>query len=426
MTDSYILIVEDSPTQLEQLAFILTNEGYNIKTAVDGLQALKIIEQSEPPVLIISDILMPEMDGYTLCKKVKSNPDTNSIPVMLLTNLSDPHDVIKGLQSGADNFLTKPYNKDFLLSRIRYVIVNSELRQHTHSSNMGMEIVFGGKKYFINSDRIQIVDLLLSTYENAIQKNGELAEANQQLLRMHREVAKKNNELEKLNAEKNKFLSMAAHDLRNPIGAILSFGLLLLDDTSSKLSENELEFLRIIVKSSDFVLQLLNELLDLAVIESGELSLKLMETDIKMLVQGNVALNKVLADNKNISLRFNSSIEGLIINIDPVKIEQVLNNLLSNAIKFSMPGSEIDVYLEREGSNILLSVKDTGPGIPEDERGKLFVPFEKLSVKSTAGEKSTGLGLVIVKKIVEAHKGNISVESEEGKGTKFICEIPIQ
>lgn len=100
---------------------------------------------------------MPEMDGYDLCKTLKNTHETKDIPVMLLTNLSDPHDVIKGLQSGADNFLTKPYNKDFLLSRIRYILVNQEIRLNSPVSNMGMEIVFGGKKYFINSDKIQIM-----------------------------------------------------------------------------------------------------------------------------------------------------------------------------------------------------------------------------------------------------------------------------
>jgi signal transduction histidine kinase len=290
---------------------------------------------------------------------------------------------------------------------------------------MGMEIVFGGKKYFINSDRIQIIDLLLSTYENAIQKNGELAEANQQLLRMHRELAKKNHELEKLNKEKNKFLSMAAHDLRNPIGAILSFGLILQEEGKKKLSEDEQEFIKIIIKSSDFVLQLLNELLDIAVIESGELNLKKMEIEFANLVQNNIALNRVLADNKNIEISYETNIEEIEMNIDPVKIEQVLNNLISNAIKFSFPDSKIAVFIRKNENELLFGVKDLGQGIPATEINKLFIPFEKLSVRSTAGEKSTGLGLVIVKKIMEAHKGRVEVESKQGSGSTFICSLPL-
>ena len=422
--EMYLLVVEDSPTQLEQLAYILESEGYRVKTAVNGAQGLEVVKE-EKPALVITDILMPEMDGYDLCKTLKNTHETKDIPVMLLTNLSDPHDVIKGLQSGADNFLTKPYNKDFLLSRIRYILVNQEIRLNSPVSNMGMEIVFGGKKYFINSDKIQIIDLLLSTYENAIQKNGELAEANQQLLRMHRELAKKNHELEKLNREKNKFLSMAAHDLRNPIGAILSFGLILQEEGKKKLSEDEQEFVKIIVKSSDFVLQLLNELLDISVIESGEVNLKTMEIEFTTLVQNNISLNRVLADKKDIELVYESNLKEFEINIDPVKIEQVLNNLISNAIKFSFPNTTIKVFVKKGINELLFGVKDTGQGIPATEINKLFIPFEKLSVKSTAGEKSTGLGLVIVKKIMEAHKGRVEVDSQQGKGTTFTCTLPL-
>lgn len=421
---SYILVVEDSPTQLEQLAYILETEGYPVRTAINGVEAMKVIGE-EKPALIVTDILMPEMDGYELCRKVKDTPETRDIPVMLLTNLSDPHDVIKGLQSGADNFLTKPYNKDFLLSRIKYILVNQEIRHSMPISNMGMEIVFGGKKYFINSDRIQIIDLLLSTYENAIQKNGELAEANQQLLRMHRELAKKNNELEKLNRDKNKFLTMAAHDLRNPVGAILSFGLILQEEAKKKLGADDQEFISIIVNSSDFVLKLLNELLDISVIESGDLKLKKMELDFANLVQNNIALNKVLADKKNIHIDYDSNIDEVLADVDPVKIEQVLNNLISNAIKFSFPGSVITVFVKKHDNEIVFGVKDNGQGIPSTEINKLFVPFEKLSVKSTAGEKSTGLGLVIVKKIMEAHKGRVEVESKQGQGSTFTCTLPV-
>ena len=421
---NYILVVEDSPTQLEQLAYILETEGYPVKTAINGVEAMKVIDAGKP-ALIVTDILMPEMDGYELCRNVKDSPATRDIPVMLLTNLSDPHDVIKGLQSGADNFLTNPYNKDFLLSRIKYVLVNQEIRHTMPVSNMGMEIVFGGKKYFINSDRIQIIDLLLSTYENAIQKNGELAEANQQLLRMHRELAKKNNELEKLNKDKNKFLSMAAHDLRNPVGAILSFGLILQEEGRKKLNPDEQEFVNIIVNSSDFVLKLLNELLDISVIESGDLNLKPAELDLAYLVQNNIALNKVLADKKSIHIEYESNVEEVNVNIDPVKIEQVMNNLISNAIKFSFPESTITVFVKKGENEVIFGVKDNGQGIPNTELNKLFVPFEKLSVKSTAGEKSTGLGLVIVKKIMEGHKGRVEVESKQGHGSIFTCTLPL-
>lgn len=420
-----IIIVEDSLTQLEQLRYILESNGYRIRAAKNGRMALELL-QAERPSLIISDIIMPEMNGYELCKTIKTSPALKDIPFMLLTNLSDPNDVIMGLQAGADNFLTKPYNEDFLLSRVRYILINQEIRKNLLTSDMGIEIVFGGQKYFINSDRMQIIDLLLSTYENAIQKNGELAQANEQLTLMHQELSLKNQELQKLNEEKNRFLRMAAHDLRNPIGAILGLSMLLIEDTADKLGSEEAEYLNIIKNSSEFVLKLLNELLDIAVIESGRLQLNLRETDIVELIRSNVTLNRVIADKKNIRLNFSAQCSSLLLPVDAVKIEQVLNNLIANAIKFSYPESRIDISLSGNSSEIMITVADEGQGIPEQDLPKLFKPFSMTSTKSTAGERSTGLGLSIVKKIVEHHGGSISVESTFGKGSRFTFTLPIK
>ncbi|GAB6179508.1 diguanylate cyclase [Desulfotomaculum defluvii] len=174
-----ILVVEDSRTQAEQLRYILEQNGYQVYVTYNGVQALDYIIMKKPTI-IISDIIMPEMDGYELCKTVKTNESLKDIPVILLTGLSDPKDVIKGLSSGADNFLTKPFNEQFLLSRIRHILINKELRQ-CGSTEMGMEVFFEGQKHFLTSERMQIIDLLLSTFENAVQKNLELEQSNNQL-----------------------------------------------------------------------------------------------------------------------------------------------------------------------------------------------------------------------------------------------------
>lgn len=420
-----ILIAEDSPTQREQLKFILENNGYNIHAAENGAEAFEILKKVKPS-LIITDILMPEIDGYELCERIKSDPNTSDIPVMLLTSLSDPHDVIKGLQAGADNFLTKPYKEQFLLSRIRYVLVNQELRNDSIASEVGMEIVFGGEKYFINSNRMQIIDLLLSTYENAIQKNNELAEANKQLLKMHQEVELKNIQLNKLNEDKSKFLRMAAHDLRNPTAAILSSSSFLLEIIQDRLSDNEKEYIELINKSGNFILQLLNELLDLEIIESGNLQLSLEEIDLNGLIKESISLSKSIAEKKSISINFNTEIEPLLVEVDCVKIDQVLNNLISNAIKFSHPESDISILVQAKDDEAVVTVTDKGQGIPEQEINKLFKPFGKTSVRATRGEDSTGLGLSIVKKIVESHSGNVWVESEVNKGSAFYFTLPLK
>ena len=170
--ETKILIVEDSPTQAEQLKYILEEQSFFVEIAKNGMEALDYLD-SHAPIFIVSDIVMPEMDGYQLCKKIKSNERTKFIPVMLLTTLSDPEDVIKGLECGADGFMTKPYDEETLISRINYILLNAEVRKNT-TTEMGIEIVFSGKKHFITSTRIQILDLLISTYENAIRKTREL------------------------------------------------------------------------------------------------------------------------------------------------------------------------------------------------------------------------------------------------------------
>lgn len=178
-TEVHILIVEDSLTQAEKLGFILAKNGYKVSVAKDGLEALDKIK-IDIPDLVITDILMPKMNGYKLCEIIKNDKVYNKIPVILLTSLSDPKDVITGLKSKADNFITKPYNESFLLSRIRHMLVNLEMRRNK-ISEIGIEVFFAGQKHFINSERIQIIDLLLSTFENAVEKTKELEETNKNL-----------------------------------------------------------------------------------------------------------------------------------------------------------------------------------------------------------------------------------------------------
>lgn len=184
-----ILVVEDSPTQAEKLRYILEKNHYRVAVAANGSAALaRIVE--EKPALIISDILMPGMDGYELCSRIKSHDNSCDIPVILLTSLSDPQGVIRGLACGADNFITKPYDEELLMSRIRDMLENRQLEQEP-SELPGLEISFASQKYLITSGRRQILDLLLSTYEAAIQKNNELIMARDELHMVNEELEKR-------------------------------------------------------------------------------------------------------------------------------------------------------------------------------------------------------------------------------------------
>jgi DNA-binding response OmpR family regulator len=179
MNSTKILLVEDSLTQALKLQHTLEGNGFTVMTAQDGAEGLEKARQSSPDI-IITDIMMPVMDGYELCSKVKGDPILRRIPVILLTTLSDVEDILKGLKCGADNFITKPYEESHLVSRIEYILSNQKLRQGV-SSDIAIEVAFGGQRYLLTSARIQILDLLISSFETAVRKNRELEETNQKL-----------------------------------------------------------------------------------------------------------------------------------------------------------------------------------------------------------------------------------------------------
>src|SRR5712691_5471415 len=181
-----ILVAEDSPTQAEQLKHLLTEQGYAVMVATNGKQALAAAHQRKP-TLIISDVVMPEMDGYAFCKEIKSQAELKDVPVILLTSLSSAQDVIKGLECGADNFIRKPYDEKYLLSRVDYILTTRELRR-TEKMQLGVEIYFGGQRHFITAERQQILDLLISTYEGAVQINEELEARKKELKRSEEEM----------------------------------------------------------------------------------------------------------------------------------------------------------------------------------------------------------------------------------------------
>jgi len=249
---------------------------------------------------------------------------------------------------------------------------------------------------------------------------------NNELNNIARDLQKKNIKLEQLNELKNQFLGIAAHDLRNPISTIIMLSDFLMDSEDHELSEELCKILEVINKSSEFMLRLLEELLDVVKIESGKLQLNIHKTDIETLLSKNITVNAIVAGKKNINIVLNIPAKLPEVALDEIKIEQVLNNLLSNAIKYSHRNTTVTVSAMSTNDFILISVQDQGQGIPKHELDKVFTPFSKISVRGTEGEKSTGLGLSIVKKIITGHLGRIWLESEQGKGTTFYFTLPIE
>lgn len=419
-----ILVVEDSPTQALKLKYILEKQEYTVRLATNGVEGLEAIAERRP-TLVISDVLMPEMDGYEFCTRIKGDEELSSIPVILLTTLSDPQDIIRGLESGADNFLNKPYSEEALLARIKYILINMDVRSRMRTG-MGIEIYFANKKHYLTSERIQIIDLLLSTYENAVEKNRELEQANKKLRAVQEAVEKSNEQLKRLNEQKNMLLGMAAHDLRNPLYLIEGYSDFLLKDGSASLVDDQRTIVSAIHSSSTFMVGMINDLLDVHKIETGKMELKLEVGDFAQVVRNVIERQGFASKNKGveISVSLPDTIPHFL--FDPSRIEQVMGNLVDNAIKFSFKGSRVEVVVQYDQNEVLFSVRDYGPGIPEKEQGRLFKPFSTTSVKPTGNEKSTGLGLAIAESIVSRHQGRIWVESEQGKGSQFSFALPVR
>lgn len=232
------------------------------------------------------------------------------------------------------------------------------------------------------------------------------------------------NKLEDLNEQKNQFLGMAAHDLRSPLSSILGFSSFLLDFRDSNLTETEVSIIRRIKNACETMLLLINDLLNITTIETGKITLKKSKYPINKILDIENSSVKVMADQKNIDIKIDIDPGISEIEVDINRMKQVIENMLSNAVKFSFPDSLITIKVAKINDNIQISVIDQGQGIPKKELPNLFKPFQKISVKPTAKEKSTGLGLMIIKKIVELHNGTIKVESKLNKGTTFTIELP--
>lgn len=405
----YVLGVEDSLVQAKKLEHFFQIHNIDYKLFIKAEDAYKFALEN-PPELIISDIMMPGWNGYEFCTKVKSSPDLNSIPVILLTSLQDPHDIIKGLQAGADNFITKPYDENYLLSRIQYLLINRDIRK-AGNAEMVIELVFRGQKYQINSDKKQILDLLLSVYEAAIQRNDELIAIKAQLETANENLISANKDLEA-------FTRMVSHDLRSPLNGIIGFSDLLLTDTDYNLNPETENLLKFIQDSAWSMSQLINDLLAFA--RSGTVELERETLDLSEIAKD--VMSKVLARDSSRHVEIDIQ-PNLNTQADPRMMRVVLDNLFGNAFKYSEKVSNARICFGQKtlyGQRVFF-VEDNGAGFDIHKAEKLFQPFQRFHTSTEF--KGTGVGLSTVKKIIDRHGGQIWAESEPGKGTTFFFTL---
>ena len=406
-----ILIAEDSPTQALQLQHILEEQGYNVTVTTNGRQALEAA-QCQKPTLIISDVVMPQMDGYELCRRVKSDPHLGDTPIILVTTLSDPQDVIRGLECRADNFILKPYDERHLLSRVRFVLINREVHQ-SEQSGMGVEIFFNGQKHFITADRLQILNLLLSTYEAAIQRNKELSLAQDDLHSL-------NSSLEAANKELESFSYSVSHDLRAPLRHVLGFVELLQKDAGPSLTEKSLRHLKTISQSTKQMRDLINDLLAFARVGRAELQKK--DVHLDELVQDTLSDFQVETKERNISWEIGPLPA---VRADRALLRMVLVNLISNAVKFTGGRAQAKIEIgcaPSSGGETSIFIRDNGAGFDQRYAGKLFGVFERLHRHDEF--EGTGIGLANVQRIIHRHGGTTWAEGVVDVGATFYFSLP--
>lgn len=252
----------------------------------------------------------------------------------------------------------------------------------------------------------------------------ELTRITNELVTTQRDLEKQGAKLRKLNDEKNLAIGIVAHDLRNPLALIETQGDFLLNGNAGSLSDAQRELLTSITQQGRLMLSIVNNLLDVSAIEAGRFDLNLSQTCTSALVERSVRHNSLLAADKLVSIQYQRPDQELDAVIDSHKFEQVLNNLIGNAVKYSPIGSDIEVTLELLNDEFELTVRDHGPGIPENQLDSLFSPFITAGVSPSAGESSTGLGLAIVQRIVAEHGGSIRVDSRLNHGSCFTVRMP--
>ena len=363
-----ILIVDDVMSNVLLLKVLLTNEKFAIATASNGRQALEQVEK-ENPDLVLLDVMMPDMSGFEVAQHLKSNPNTADIPIIFLTALNSTADIVKGFQVGANDFISKPFNKEELIIRVTHQI---------------------------------------------------------SLVAAKRLILSKTEELQRTIAGCDKLYSVIAHDLRSPMGSIkMVLNMLILNLPFEKIGAEMYELLTMANQTTEDVLSLLDNLLKWTKSQIGKLNVVYQDVDLVEVTDGVIEIFSMVASLKKIRIR-EMKPERMMVNADIDMLKTVVRNLLSNAIKFSKENSEILVKMEEVNGMAVVSVQDHGCGISEEGQKKLLHADTHFSTFGTNNEEGSGLGLLLCKDFVVKNGGKLWFTSKEGEGSIFSFSIPVK
>ena len=363
-----ILIVDDVMSNVLLLKVLLTNEKFAIATASNGRQALEQVEK-ENPDLVLLDVMMPDMSGFEVAQHLKSNPNTADIPIIFLTALNSTADIVKGFQVGANDFISRPFNKEELIIRVTHQI---------------------------------------------------------SLVAAKRLILSKTEELQRTIAGRDKLYSVIAHDLRSPMGSIkMVLNMLILNLPSEKIGAEMYELLTMANQTTEDVFSLLDNLLKWTKSQIGKLNVVYQDVDLVEVTDGVIEIFSMVASLKKIRIR-EMKPEKMMVNADIDMLKTVVRNLLSNAIKFSKENSEVLVKMEEVDGMAVVSVQDYGCGISEEGQKKLLHTDTHFSTFGTNNEEGSGLGLLLCKDFVVKNGGKLWFTSKEGEGSIFSFSISVK
>ncbi len=373
-----LLIIDDLPDNRKLLRMDLEDEisDINVDEAESGADGLALMK-SNNYTIVICDILMPQMDGFEVLQHARKLPNAEGTPFLFLSALRQPETIRKGLELGAVDFLTKPYDVDELVYKVRNLAGIKHLQEELKSSQLQL-----------------------------LAANGHL---------------------KKLNEEKNRVMQIVSHDLRSPLAGVKGLAKILFTHSEENDRATVHDLAKTIYDTADSLTRLVNDLLNITRIESSTATnLEIGEVDLAELVARSIRTFSKIADHKNIRLEADCA-PGVTMQGDEPKLAQVLNNLISNAIKFTESNGivRIEAAPQPNSDNILrLTVNDDGIGIPAKYKPILFKKFGEHQRHGTDGERGVGLGLPIVKCFVDLHAGQIDFSSEEGRGTRVTITLP--
>lgn len=362
-----IVVIDDTPANLRLLAGMLMKEGYRVRPMPGGELGLKTV-RAAPPDLILLDINMPDIDGYEVCRRLKADPHTRYVPVIFISALGETLDKVKAFNVGGVDYITKPFHVEEVQARIRTQLDLKFSRDHLERANK---------------------DLTSS-----------------------------------LN-EKNEFISVLVNELKNPLNVLTGYSEMLSEDAGHMEAVDISGVANRITDTSKRMHELVVKILEVNMMELNAGALEMKEVDINAVIAGVMGNLERTAEEKGIGLFYHSDDMVPLLSAHEGSVYRIVENLVGNALKFSSRGDRIDINVTHREGWCYCMVADTGPGFTDEDLPRTFVKYARLSAKPTGGESSTGLGLCVVKTLVEAHGGQVHLKTTPGKGSVFTFDIPL-